>query len=285
MGEPEQHEIPFKERRLRFRNPKLRRGIFLLPAAFTSANLLCGYYAIVASLVGAPDDFNRAAKAIGLAILFDSLDGRVARMTGTNTEFGVQFDSLADVVSFGVAPAILAYAWGIRSVTAMNPEALHQLGLFGWVCCLFFLICCAWRLARFNVKGMAPGGSKYFVGMPTPAAAGVIASIVHAFRRDGPLGVGGPLMDPHWSVAWLLLAVALGGLMTSTIRFYSFKDVPWGKKQPAILILVPVLFLAVIWNFSEISLLLIACTYPLAAVILHIVRFTRQRLVSRTAAP
>ncbi len=146
MGEPEQHEIPFKERRLRFRNPKLRRGIFLLPAAFTSANLLCGYYAIVASLVGAPDDFNRAAKAIGLAILFDSLDGRVARMTGTNTEFGVQFDSLADVVSFGVAPAILAYAWGIRSVTAMNPEALHQLGLFGWVCCLFFLICCAWRL-------------------------------------------------------------------------------------------------------------------------------------------
>src|SRR5258708_28529035 len=93
-------------------------------------------------------------------------------MTGTNTEFGVQFDSLADVVSFGVAPAILAYAWGIRSVTAMNPEALHQLGLFGWVCCLFFLICCAWRLARFNVKGMAPGGSKYFVGMPTPAAAG-----------------------------------------------------------------------------------------------------------------
>jgi CDP-diacylglycerol--serine O-phosphatidyltransferase len=108
MGDPEQHEIPFKERR--FKNPKLRRGIFLIPAAFTSANLLCGYFAIVASLVGSPDDFNRAAKAIGLAILFDSLDGRIARMTGTNTEFGVQFDSLADVVSFGVAPAILAYA-------------------------------------------------------------------------------------------------------------------------------------------------------------------------------
>src|SRR5437899_3148583 len=185
MGEPEQHEIPFKERRLRFRNPKLRRGIFLLPAAFTSANLLCGYYAIVASLAGAPDDLNRAAKAIGLAILFDSLDGRVARMTGTNTEFGVQFDSLADVVSFGVAPAILAYAWGIRSVTAMSPEALHQLGLFAWVCCLFFLICCAWRLARFNVKGMAPGGSKYFVGMPTPAAAGVIAAVGHALHGRG----------------------------------------------------------------------------------------------------
>ena len=108
MADPEQHEMPFQARRIK--NPKLRRGIFLLPAAFTSANLLCGYYAIVASLLGTPDDFNRAAKAIGLAILFDSVDGRVARMTGTNTEFGVQFDSLADVVSFGVAPAILAYA-------------------------------------------------------------------------------------------------------------------------------------------------------------------------------
>ncbi len=280
MAEVGQHEIPFEGDRPRTK-ARLRRGIFLLPAMMTSANLLCGYYAVVASLMGTAEDFNHAAKAIGIAIIFDSLDGRIARMTNTNTEFGVQFDSLADVVSFGVAPAVLAYAWGVRNVANLVP----WVGRFGWLCCLAFLICCAWRLARFNVKGMAPGGSKYFVGMPTPAAAGVIASIVHAFRRDGPLGVGGPLMDPHWSVAWLLLAVALGGLMTSTIRFYSFKDVPWGKKQPAILILVPVLFLAVIWNFSEISLLLIACTYPLAAVILHIVRFTRQRLVSRTAAP
>jgi len=278
MGEPEQHEIPFKERRLRFRNPKLRRGIFLIPAAFTSANLLCGYYAIVASLVGAPDDFNRAAKAIGLAILFDSLDGRVARMTGTNTEFGVQFDSLADVVSFGVAPAILAYAWGIRSVTAMNSEALHYLGLFGWVCCLFFLICCAWRLARFNVKGMAPGGSKYFVGMPTPAAAGVIAAVVHALHRYGPL------QDLRWSVPWLLMAAALGGLMISTIRYYSFKDLPWTRKQPGILILLLITLGAVIWAFSEVALVLLAGTYAVIGVTLHLVRFIRHRLmVSRTA--
>src|SRR3977135_1226278 len=183
MAEPEQHEMPFQQRRIK--NPRLRRGVFLISAAFTSANLLFGYYAIVASLVGTPDDFNHAAKAIGLAILFDSLDGRVARMTGTNTEFGVQFDSLADVVSFGVAPAVLAYAWGIRSVSDMSAEALHLLGLFGRVCCLFFLICCAWRLARFNVKGMAPGGSKYFVGMPTPAAAGMIAAVGHALDRAG----------------------------------------------------------------------------------------------------
>src|SRR5260221_11704440 len=184
----DQQEVPFEGRRHRTQ-ARLRRGIFLIPAAMTSANLLCGYYAVIASLMGSPEDFNHAAKAIGIAIVFDSLDGRIARMTGTNTEFGVQFDSLADVVSFGVAPAILAYAWGIRSVTAMSLEALHQLGLFAWVSCLFFLICCAWRLARFNVKGMAPGGSKDFVGMPTPAAAGVIAAVVHALRRRGsPVG-------------------------------------------------------------------------------------------------
>src|SRR6266436_5237571 len=122
MGEPEQHEIPFKERRLRFRNPKLRRGIFLLPAAFTSANLLCGYYAIVASLVGAPDDFNRAAKAIGLAILFDSLDGRGARLTRTSAGFGVRFDSRSDIVSRSAAPAVLAYDLFNHSVTAIAPE-------------------------------------------------------------------------------------------------------------------------------------------------------------------
>jgi CDP-diacylglycerol---serine O-phosphatidyltransferase len=286
MAEVGQHEIPFEGDRPRSKaRARLRRGIFLIPAAFTSANLLCGYYAVIAALMGTPEDFNHAAKAIGIAIIFDSLDGRIARMTGSNTEFGVQFDSLADVVSFGIAPAVLAYAWGVRSVTNLGPEALHQLGRFGWVCCLAFLICCAWRLARFNVKGMAPGGSKYFVGMPTPAAAGVIASIVHAFRKDGPLGVGGPLLEAHWSIPWLLLAVALGGLMTSTIRFYSFKDLPWGKKQPAILILLFLIFLALILNYSEITLLLLASTYAITAVTLHVVRFVRQRTSPRPAAP
>ena len=284
MDELEQHEIAFEGERPRTKaRARLRRGIFLLPAMMTTANLLCGYYAVVASIVGTPDDFNHAAKAIGIAIVFDSLDGRVARMTGTNTEFGVQFDSLADVVSFGVAPAVLAYAWGVRGVMNLASEPLRQLGHFGWLCCLAFLICCAWRLARFNVQGMAPGGSKYFVGMPTPAAAGVIASIVHGFRKDGPLGIGGPILDWHWSVALLLLAVALAGLMTSKIRFYSFKDLPWGKKQPGFLILLLAIFGAVIWNFSELALLILALTYALTAVILHVVRFTRQRMVSRTA--
>src|SRR5437588_1408237 len=149
MPEPEQHEIPFQGRRIK--NPRLRRGIFLLPSLFTVANLLCGYYAVVASLLGGRDDFDRAAKAIGFAILFDSVDGRIARMTGTNTEFGVQFDSLADVVSFGVAPAVTAYAWGVRSLPGIHDAVLNprlaQIKDMGWVLCLIFLICSAWRLA------------------------------------------------------------------------------------------------------------------------------------------
>ena len=283
MPEIDQHEIPFDGRRSRTQ-ARLRRGIFLLPAMMTSANLLCGYYAVVASLMGTPEDFNHAAKAIGIAIIFDSLDGRIARLTGNNTEFGVQFDSLADVVSFGIAPAVLAFAWGVRSVANLPAEGLQWLGRFGWVCCLAFLICCAWRLARFNVQGMAPGGSKYFVGMPTPAAAGVIAAFVHAFHKGGPLLDVGAIGDWHWSFLWLLLPVALGGLMTSTIRFYSFKDLPWGKKQPGILILLTLLLLAVIWNFSEIALLLIASSYAITGVTLHVVRFLRHRMVSRTAS-
>ena len=282
MAEIDRHEIPFEGRRNRMQ-ARLRRGIFLLPAMMTSANLLCGYYAVVASVVGTPEDFNHAAKAIGIAIIFDSLDGRVARLTGSNTEFGVQFDSLADVVSFGVAPAVLAYSWGVRSVANLDPGALRQLGHFGWLCCLAFLICCAWRLARFNVQGMAPGGSKYFVGMPTPASAGVIASIVHAFHVGSPLADVGSISDWRWSVPWLLLAVFLGGLMTSTIRFYSFKDLPWGKKQPAFLIILTLLLLAVVWNFSEIALLVLASTYAIAGVTLHVVRLLRHRMVSRTA--
>ncbi len=273
MPEFEQHEIPFAERPLR--TNRLRRGIFLLPSMFTVANLLCGYYAVVASLQGGTEDFDHAAKAIGFAILFDSLDGRLARMTGTSTAFGVQFDSLADVVSFGIAPAVLAYAWGVRGLAGQGLAAFQQLSDFGWICCLFFLICCAWRLARFNVQGMAPGGSKFFVGMPTPAAAGVIAAVVHGFKV--------PLHDWRWSIAWLVLAAALGGLMTSAIRYYSFKDLPWTRRLPSLSIILLFLMVALIWRFSEFVLVILAVTYALAGLALHIARFLRHRLVSRAA--
>jgi CDP-diacylglycerol--serine O-phosphatidyltransferase len=273
MPEVEQHEIPFKERRLR--STKLRRGIYLLPSMFTVANLLCGYYAVIAVLVGGVEDFDRAAKAIGFAILFDSLDGRVARMTGTTSEFGVQFDSLADVVSFGVAPAIMAFAWGIRNLPGQGSAAVEQLSEIGWICCLLFLICCAWRLARFNVQGMAPGSSKYFVGMPTPAAAGLIAAFVHGFKT--------PLHSEGWALGWLLLTAGLGGLMTSTIRFYSFKDLPLTRRQPSLAIVLLGLFVAAVWKYSEYVLVIFASAYTLSGVALHIVRMLRHRLVSRTA--
>ena len=273
MADLEQHEIPFKERRLR--SPRLRRGIFLLPSLFTAANLFCGYYAVVAALMGTWSDFDHAAIAIGLAVVFDSLDGRVARMTGTGTAFGVQFDSLADVVSFGVAPAVMAYAWGIRSLPMREGGPGQLVGDIAWGSCLLFLICCAWRLARFNVQGMAPGGSKYFVGMPTPAAAGVVAAMVHGFKV--------PLHDWRWSIAWLLLVGALGGLMTSTIRYSSFKDIPWTRKQPSLAIVLLFLLLWVVWKFSEPVLVIVSCSYAAAHVALHLVRMLRHRLASRTA--
>src|SRR5271167_5041467 len=143
MAEYEQREIPFVAKL--HKDPRRRRGIFLLPSLFTGANLLCGYYASIAALSGGTEDFDRASKAIGIAILFDAMDGRVARLTGTNTEFGVQFDSLADVVSFGIAPAVLAYAWGVRSLPGIQSGQFHRLAEFGWIACLVFLVCCAWR--------------------------------------------------------------------------------------------------------------------------------------------
>ena len=280
MSEHEQAELPLPDKR--FKNHRLRRGIFLLPSLFTAANLLCGYYASVAAMAGRPEDFDHAAKAIGIAILFDSLDGRIARLTGTNTEFGVQFDSLADVVSFGVAPAVLAYSWGYRQLPGVAIDGARALGEnawlgdIAWLCCLTFLICSAWRLARFNVQGMAPGGSKNFVGMPTPAAAGVVAAIVHACHWLGPI------TEKTWSIAWFVLMVALGALMTSAVRYYSFKDIPWARKQPSVTIILLCLFVGVVWKYSEIVLVVFAGSYALIGIALHVVRAVRLRMVART---
>jgi CDP-diacylglycerol--serine O-phosphatidyltransferase len=282
MSEHEQQETPLPEKRIK--NPKLRRGIFLLPSLFTVANLLCGYYASIAALVGRPEDFDHAAKAIGIAILFDSLDGRIARMTGTNTEFGTQFDSIADVVSFGIAPAILAYAWGFRNLPGVAASGVraalgdsYWLGDVAWLCCLTFLICSAWRLARFNVQGMAPGGSKNFLGMPTPAAAGVVAAIIHACHWMGPI------TDKNWSVVWFVMMLVLGALMTSTVRYYSFKDIPWARKQPSVTIVLLCVFVGVVWRYSEYALLILALTYALGGIALNLVRAVRQRAAHRAA--
>jgi CDP-diacylglycerol--serine O-phosphatidyltransferase len=256
-------------------NHRLRRGVYLLPSAFTVANLLCGYYAVLATLKGGAVDLDNAAVAIGFAILFDAFDGFVARATHTNTEFGKQFDSLADMVSFGIAPSILAFTWGTEVLLQENLPQAHHVSQIAWLVSLAFVICCAWRLARFNVHGMAPGGLKYFVGMPCPAAAGMIAATVHAWKT--------PLVDWRGSMAWLVLVFALAGLMSSTIRYPSFKDFPIGKRRHSRTIVIVALLVWSIVVYSELVLLLLAGGYMITGLTLHVIRLVRHRMVSRPA--
>ena len=258
-------------------NHRLRRGIYLLPSFFTVANMLCGFYAILATIKGEPIDMDYAARAIGFAILFDSVDGFVARATHTNSEFGKQFDSLADVVSFGIAPAILAFSWGVRGMLTNESVQAHHIYQFGWWVSLTFVICCAWRLARFNVQGMAPGGSRYFVGMPCPAAAGLIAASVHALRT--------PLDDWRWAAVWLGVVLSAAALMVSAIRFRSFKDVPWTRRQPSLTI---VLIAFLVWSivvYSDIVLILLASVYTISGLVFHIVRVARHRPAPQASQP
>lgn len=265
-----------EEPRRPFRNHRLRRGIYLLPSAFTVANMLCGYYAILAAVDGKVADFDHAAIAIGFAYLFDALDGRVARAMHTESAFGREFDSLADIVSFGIAPALLAYTWGIRAMAAAeSPQPLHLIQL-GWLIGFFFVGCCAWRLARFNIQGMAPGGNRFFVGMPTPAAAGMVAAAVHAFS-------GSPIEDVRVSLLWLLLIAVLGVLMSSTLRYYSFKDVQWTRRRPSLAIILMFALIGAIVLFSHITLLLITAIYTVHGPALQLVRFVRHRIASHPA--
>jgi CDP-diacylglycerol--serine O-phosphatidyltransferase len=254
------------------RNHRLRRGVYILPSFFTVANLLCGYYAILATLEGQVADFDNAAKAIGFAILFDALDGRVARAMHTNSEFGRELDSLADVISFGIAPAFLAYAWGVRAMAAGSASEASHLTQIGWLVGFFYLGCCAWRLARFNIQGMAPGGSRYFAGMPTPAAAGMIAATVHYFQN--------PIVDARLSVLWLLIVMVLGVLMSSTLRHYSFKDIQWTRRYPSLAVVLLALLVGAIVRVSRPTLLGIASVYFVHGMVLYLVRFVRHRTAS-----
>jgi len=264
-----------EEPRQLFRNHRLRRGIYILPSVFTVANLLCGYYAILATLEGSTSDFDNAARAIGIAILFDSLDGRVARAMGTNSEFGKQFDSLADIVSFGLAPAFLAYAWGVRALASVNTPGEMHLTQLGWLIGFVYLGCCAWRLARFNIQGMAQGSNRYFVGMPCPAAAGVVAATVHAIKN--------PIQDGRVSLLWLGLILALGLLMSSTVRYSSFKDIEWARRRPSLIVVLLVLLIGATVLFSEITLMLVASVYLMSGITMYVVRTVRHRMASRHA--
>lgn len=272
MNNFEQHELGFPGRKP---NLKLRRGIYLLPSSLTVANMLCGFYAVMATLKGGGTDLDNAARAIGFAILFDSLDGFVARATGTSSEFGKQFDSLADMVSFGIAPAALAFSWGVRGIAETDFLDIRRLHQIGWWVSLSFVICCAWRLARFNIQGMAPGsGSRYFVGLPCPAAAGLIAATVHAIM---------PIEDWRWSVVWMLVVIGDAALMSSTVRYRSFKDIPMLRRQPSLFVVPICLSIWLIVVYSQIVLMVFATAYVAIGVSLQAVRVLRHRLISHPA--
>jgi CDP-diacylglycerol--serine O-phosphatidyltransferase len=221
---------------------RLRRGAYLLPSLFTIGNVLLGFYAVICGLQG---DFQRAALVVFVAAITDSLDGRIARMTGTETEFGKEFDSLADVITFGVAPALLAYMWGVKDLA---PRA--------WLVPLFYVVTTASRLARFNVQQLKAADSRFFVGLPAPAAAGAICSLLFFAP------------DPAWR-DWVLRLMAvclllIGALMVSTFRYYSFKKLDLRRRWSYRVALPLVAIVGVVVYMPQATFLAIALVYTLS---------------------
>jgi CDP-diacylglycerol---serine O-phosphatidyltransferase len=251
----------------------LKKGLYLIPSAFTAANVGMGFLAVMSSLRGfqlvpvnpaeAAIYFDYAAKAIGLAILFDTLDGRVARMTKTTTEIGVQLDSLADVLTFGIAPIVLAYSWAIGAAFPEGSQ-LHALGLF---VLFMYLMCGAFRLARFNlqatrprvlIEGAVKTDKKNFVGLPIPPAAGLLAAIVHFAPQ--PLNFYGDVSGRFYGILTLILLGVLGVLMVSTLRYSSFKTAGTGRRSLYLILLIAAVGM-LIWLYSRYMLLILGVAY------------------------
>jgi CDP-diacylglycerol--serine O-phosphatidyltransferase len=224
--------------RLDVRARRFRRGVYLLPSMFTMANLFCGYACIVHSM---RQELSTAALFIGFAFVLDMLDGRIARMTGTTSAFGLEFDSLADVVSFGVAPAILSFQWG-----------LQPLGRIGWAAGFLFVAAAAVRLARFNIQSGSQD-KRYFVGMPSPAAACVPAATVFAYPQG--------FQSATHALAVLAMVIVPALTMVSTIRFRSFKTFDLqARRSSAVLVLVAI-GLALLAAEPQYVLVALAYTY------------------------
>ncbi|MCP4714720.1 MAG: CDP-diacylglycerol--serine O-phosphatidyltransferase [Deltaproteobacteria bacterium] len=218
----------------------LKKGVYILPNFMTSMSLLCGFYAVVSTMKG---DFVRAAWVIILAAVFDGLDGRIARMTNTTSKFGMEYDSLADLVAFGVAPAVLAYGL-----------VLNQYGRWGWLAAFLYVACGAIRLARFNVMASTESSS-FFQGLPIPAAAGMIAStIVFCFHFD--------IVDRMLlGICFMLMMYAEAFLMVSSVRFKSFKDLDLKSRKPFSAVVVIILLICVVASEPQIMLFVIGLAY------------------------
>lgn len=264
-----------------------RRAAYALPTLFTAGNLFLGFLSVLQSFegvmlaksgeLGFNPHFRLAAITIGVAVFLDGLDGWIARLTNTVSAFGRELDSLADVITFGVAPAVLAFSWGIAFVDgASSGPLLDHIRRAGYFFSFLFLLCGAARLARFNIqtdpvpKNPGPPDRKYFVGLPIPAAAGMIAAVTYA---------AGSAPIEWWplAVAWLVLLAALALLMVSTWRYRSFKDLNLLRpRSPRTVVLLGSL-IYLIWNYSQIVLLAIAVTYVGSGVVVRIGGILRRR--------
>lgn len=243
MTEPQAPRLQFLRRAGDRPRRRFRRGVYLLPSLFTLGNMFCGYACVVYAMRG---EFETAAPFIGFAFVIDGLDGRIARMTGTTSAFGVEFDSLADIISFGIAPAILSFAWGLQS-----------LGRLGWAAGFLFVAAAAMRLARFNIQTGTGGDKRYFVGMPSPAAAAVPAATVYAY----PWG----LYDYREALPALAMVLVPAVLMVSTIRFRSFKTIDLQSRRPyRVLLLIAAAIMLITWLHRYV-LVVMAYSYLMSA--------------------
>lgn len=262
-----------------------RKAAYALPTLFTAGNIFLGFLAIIQAIQGAlqatagdlgwNNHFEVAAKCIGVAVVLDGLDGRIARMTNTVSDFGRELDSLADVITFGLAPAVLAFIWGVQFVSLNgDAETLQHIRQAGYFVVFLYLLCGSARLARFNVQTAPPPGKKkpdhrFFVGLPIPAAAGLVAALVYA-------GNCTPIQDPYLAFVWLLLIVVISLLMVSTWRYISFKDLALLQpRKPLSLVRFGILIWA-IWNYSQPVLLAIAAIYLLSGFVLKAAALLRR---------
>lgn len=285
--EPEEMETKNPERR------GLRKGVYLIPSVFTAANIGMGFYAVMAAtrafqfvgtdshadLLRAASYLDNGAKAIGWAVLFDMLDGRLARMTKTTTEIGVQLDSIADVVTFGLAPAVLAYVWGYGA-TLEEGGSLHSLA---WFMSFMYLMCGAFRLARFNVQSSRPRilaeglikmDKKSFVGLPIPVAGGLIAAMIHF--TPVPLARFGAERAQIYSILLMALVGLLGVMMVSTLRFSSFKTVGTRSRSMRTIILAVGVGM-LIFLYSRYVLLALVILYILNGLLARVFGMFRRR--------
>src|SRR5579864_4333705 len=259
---------------------RLSKGMYILPSLFTTGNMAAGFYAILEVLHASSTEFwhlDNAAKAIGFAVFFDGLDGRIARMTGTTSDFGREFDSLADVITFGVAPALLAWMWGFRWLSLVGPAALNErLVQLGIIATFLFVVAGASRLARFNIQANPqpsnPGrpGRKYFVGLPIPAAAAVLAASIHLLD-------GRPIQTWWMGAVWLGLLIFAAMLMVSTWRFYSFKDLNLHNRHPFQVFLLICAVLGLLTFFSGPVLFVVSLTYMFSGVVTRLASLFRRR--------